>query len=62
MEAIRKSLIGQYFSNKHFKNILICEENIEMLKNVGADVFEKPKKDKVKYKGIKENDVKSNEE
>jgi len=62
MEAIRKNLVGQHFSNKHFKNILICEKNKELLKNVGADVFEKPKKDKVKYKGIKEDDVKSNEE
>lgn len=55
---LKKELIGHRYRTRRSEPILICEANIDRLKEIGADVFEaeaKPKK--VKYKGIKEDKV-----
>ncbi len=42
----KKNLVGHKWNGKGV-SLLICEENAQMLKNLGADVFaEKPKKKK----------------
>lgn len=48
----KKELINHKWSNNHFRGILICEENKDLLIKLGADVFKAEKKKK--YKGIKE--------
>lgn len=58
---LKKHLIGHIWRSKN-ATILISEENKELLKEKGADVFEiveKPKRKK--YKGIKEDDVTDSE-
>lgn len=59
---LKKNLIGHIWRSKN-ATILISEENKELLKEKGADVFEVVEKSKkVKYKGIKEdNDVTDSE-
>ena len=43
---LKKEYIGKTLHLKHFK-VLMCEENIKMLKNLGIDyVFETKKKKK----------------
>ena len=56
----KKELINQKWHSQHFRGILICEENKELLIKLGADVFEKPKVKK--FKGIKEDDDSNTEE
>lgn len=51
---LKKKLIGHVWRSRN-ATILISEENKELLKEKGADVFEEVKKPKrTKYKGIKE--------
>ena len=55
---IKSELIGKFWKSKNI-TLEICEDNIKELKAHKADVFNKPKR--VKYKGIKEDDVKDSE-
>lgn len=58
---LKKNLIGHTWRSKN-KKIVICEENIKLLQDAGADVFEpikeapKKKRKTTKYKGIKQDD------
>lgn len=61
---LKKNLLGHTWkSRKH--TILVTEENAELLKKAGADVFEEVKEDAKpklkKYKGVKKNDVSDTE-
>lgn len=67
---IKKNLLGHTWRNRKH-TILVTEENAELLKKAGADVFdevkeevEKPeyKKPRLKkYKGVKKDDVSNTE-
>lgn len=68
---IKKNLLGHTWRNRKH-SILISEENAELLKKAGADVFDEVKEDAKKqskevkpklkkYKGVKKDDVSDTE-
>lgn len=61
---IKKNLLGHTWRNRKH-TILVTEENAELLKKAGADVFDEVEEDKKpklkKYKGVKKDDVSNTE-
>lgn len=58
---LNKEFIGHTVKSKLHGDILVCEDNIEKLKQVNANVFTEPKKKAKKFKAIIEDDNTSTE-